>query len=476
MKTIVLTGEAVSPVELFKYDLVITSYSQVVSELVRARKFTNEMKNHVPGTKLPKRPALTLLSGIFHFSEKLMGKWLVLDEAQLIKNHRSRTFAAITVLREYFQGVVMLSGTPLDNTWRDAFSLLKQLRNHPIFKHQTMSSAFVPPGRKKKHSDRPRGTHFVRFVKAMEATTLRRPIDTIMDRLPTITTDVVQFVLPMKELINSNGEFDRYLKYQHMSKKKDADMSAKAKADRKKAGFGALMGATHWSNHPLLTDILSFEREPKKGDEPDRQLVLTEQQKEYLAAWRGRLAEDWNWRSPRVDIIIDTVNRHRDWRPDDSFVIMDESVFFLDILEIALSNMFDPIKCFRYDGREHPAKRTIILNEFRATPGASVVLASRGTGGVGLNLQHANVLIQCGPWWKESWQQQAAGRIYRAGQKKDVFVYRIEAKGFGDGIFKHCRIERFKKKKRDEKNTFNMTVMDAITRKDDVEPPERKCF
>lgn len=476
MKTIVLTGEAVSPVELFKYDIVITSYSQVVSELVRARKFVKDMDDHVPGTNLPRRPALTLLSGIFSFSEKLMGKWLVLDEAQLIKNPKSRTFTAISVLRQYFQGCVMLSGTPLDNTWRDAFSLLKQLRNHPIFSPQTMSSAFVLPGRKKKHGDRPRGTHFVRFVKALETTTLRRPTDAIMDRLPTITTDVVQFVLPMKELFNSNEEYDKYLRYQHMSKKKDANMSDKAKADRKKAGFGALMAATHWANHPLLKEILRFEREARKADQPDRQLVLTEEQKEYLEAWRGRLAEDWNWRSPKVDIIVDTVNRHRDWRPGDSFVIMDESVFFLDIVEIALSNMFDPIKCFRYDGREHPGKRTIILNEFRATSGASVVLASRGTGGVGLNLQHANVLIQCGPWWKESWQQQAAGRIYRAGQQKDVFVYRIEAKGFGNGMFKHCKVEQFKKKKRDEKNTFNMKVLDSITHKDDEMPPETVCF
>ncbi|KKY29424.1 putative dna repair and recombination protein rad54 [Diaporthe ampelina] len=480
MKTIVLTGEAVSPVELFKYQLVVTSYSQVVSELVRYRKFFKDMKDYTPGAKLPKRPTLTLLSAIFTFSTKLMGKMLVLDEAQLIKNPKSRSFSTMSVLREYFQSCVMLTGTPLDNTWKDAFSLLKLLRDHPIFTPRTMIHAFVLPGTKKKHGSRPVSTRLVRFVQALDATMLRRPQDTIQALLPTITTDVVQFIMQPADIHNSNEKFDMYLKWQHMSKKKKGKMSAKARAEEKNAGFGALISATHWTNHPSLRDILHFEKEAMKksmyADEPADNLDLSVHDQEYLQAWRGEIAKNRNWRSPRVDIILDTVNRHRDWRPDDAFVIMDESVFFLDILEIALSNMFDPIPCFRFDGRSHPAKRAIILDKFRETPGAKALLASRGTGGVGLNLQHANVLIICGPWWKKSWEDQAVGRIYRAGQAKPVFVYMIEARGFGTGRFKHCGVERFKMKKRDEKNKLNTKILEGITRKDDEEPPERRCF
>lgn len=477
MKTIVLVGETVTPVDLFKYQLVITSYSQVVSDLVRRRKFLKDIDSHIPGTMLPKRPALTLLSDIFTSNTKLIGKMLVLDEAHYFKNPKSRAYLVISLIREFFQGCVMLTGTPLDNTWKDIFTMLKQLRDHPIFVPRTMIHAFVMPGTKKEHGSKPVFTHFVRFVQALDAAMLRRPQDTIQALLPTITTDVVQFIMQPADLVNSNEEFAKYLRWQHMSKGKKAKMSAKTRESEKNAGFGALILATHWTNHPSLRDIMRFEREAmKKGMDSADDLELSTHDQEFLQAWRGGLAKDQNWRSPRVDIILDTVNRHRDWRPDDAFVIMDESVFFLDILEIALSNTFDPIPCFRFDGRSHSIKRAMILDKFRATSGARALLASRGTGGVGLNLQHANVLILCGPWWKNSWEEQAVGRVYRSGQAKPVFVYQIEAKGFGNGRFSECGVEVFKKETRDNKNESNMSILGDVTRKDDEEPPERQCF
>lgn len=480
MKTIAITAETgwVSPAELFKYHLVITSYSQVVSELVRIRKYVQNVKDYVPGATLPKRPAVTFLWGFLDPDAKPRGKVLILDEAHTFKNPKSRTFAAILWLREFYESCIMLTGTPLDNTWKDAFPLLKLIREHPIFEPRTMIHAFVRPGTKRKHNSWPMSTHLIRYKKALDSFMLRRPQDTIQALLPPITTDVVQFVMDEIDIRNSNEQFSKYLKLQHMSK---AKMSKQERKDQKLAGFGALMSATHWTNHPELKDIVQFERDPDQktpnADEPDPSIMdLSEQVQEDLRAWRAEIAKNWNWRSPRVDCIVDTVNRHRDLYPDDVLVIMDESVFFLDIIEIALTKMFDPVRCFRYDGRDHPARRAVILDKWRATPGLSALLASRGTGGVGLNLQHANVLIICGPLWKDSWYQQAEGRIYRAGQRKPVFVYRVEAMGFGRGALKFCQVEEFKKERRDSKKKINSRVLRGITRKDDEQPPKRDCY
>ena len=52
------------------------------------------------------------------------------------------------------------------------------------------------------------------------------------------------------------------------------------------------------------------------------------------------------------------------------------------------------------------------MARLNAAEGARVLLASRVTGGEGLNLQSANGLIHCGSWWKVSWEQQAEGRIH----------------------------------------------------------------
>jgi hypothetical protein len=116
---------------------------------------------------------------------------------------------------------------------------------------------------------------------------------------------------------------------------------------------------------------------------------------------------------------------------DDAFIIMDESVFFLDIVPVAIRKSFPidennpdgdttdggdipvdgKIPVFRYDGRSTPDDREAILKQFNMTTGPRVLLASLGTGGQGLNLQIADVPIRCGPWWKVPWEEQALGKV-----------------------------------------------------------------
>lgn len=71
--------------------------------------------------------------------------------------------------------------------------------------------------------------------------------------------------------------------------------------------------------------------------------------------------------------------------PDSCVIIFDESVDFLDILQIALKSMFEPAQCLRYDGREALERRGAILENFQANNG-KVLLMSRTAGGIGLNI------------------------------------------------------------------------------------------
>lgn len=238
---------------------VITSYSQVLSEHVRVRKFLRELKEWVPGTKPPRWPTISLPSDVFTFSWKHIGKILVLDEAQVVKNARGRTYAAISKLREHFDGCVMLTGTSLGNIWRDAYSLFSLLRAHPIETPQTMSLAFLPQGAKKKQIAAPEGEYLVRIKQAMDAAVLRRPMETIQHMLTSVTTDVIRFVLPKHELSESNRHFPRYQKWLFTTKGKKGETSAAQRKEEEAAGFGALIKATHWANHQLLTGILEFE-------------------------------------------------------------------------------------------------------------------------------------------------------------------------------------------------------------------------
>lgn len=54
-----------------------------------------------------------------------------------------------------------------------------------------------------------------------------------------------------------------------------------------------------------------------------------------------------------------------------------------------------------------------------------IFLVSLKAGGVGLNLTSAQYAIIYDPWWNPAVENQAADRIYRIGQKKNVTIYRL---------------------------------------------------
>lgn len=58
-----------------------------------------------------------------------------------------------------------------------------------------------------------------------------------------------------------------------------------------------------------------------------------------------------------------------------------------------------------------------------------VFLISLKTGGVGLNLTGADVVIHYDPWWNVAVQNQATDRAHRIGQTRKVTVYKMIAKG-----------------------------------------------
>lgn len=60
---------------------------------------------------------------------------------------------------------------------------------------------------------------------------------------------------------------------------------------------------------------------------------------------------------------------------------------------------------------------------------ADVFLISLKAGGTGLNLVSADTVIHYDPWWNPQAQAQATDRAYRIGQKKPVFVYDLYVEG-----------------------------------------------
>lgn len=77
------------------------------------------------------------------------------------------------------------------------------------------------------------------------------------------------------------------------------------------------------------------------------------------------------------------------------------------------------------NGSTNVQKRQEIIDEFGNAPSGSVLVAQIQSGGTGLNIQSASVVIICEPQFKPSIENQAISRAYRMGQSRNVLVYRL---------------------------------------------------
>ncbi len=98
--------------------------------------------------------------------------------------------------------------------------------------------------------------------------------------------------------------------------------------------------------------------------------------------------------------------------------------FFLDTIRaiagIPQLNCYGPI-----NGSVPPPLRQDIIDSFDKAPEGAVLLAQIQSGGTGLNIQSASVVVICEPQLKPSIENQAISRAYRMGQSRNVLVHRL---------------------------------------------------
>ncbi|KAL4727264.1 hypothetical protein ACLX1H_006170 [Fusarium chlamydosporum] len=262
------------------------------------------------------------------------------------------------------------------------------------------------------------------IIQMMDAVTLRRPVEIVSQNLPPLKNEIYQYASDSAYTASSNHCFKEF-KQRNESEEQES--------------------CWPWFD---------------KARQP-----ISEENRE----WYETVKEENNWRSERTSNLMTLVSLHRQGRPDDAFVVMDESVFFLDIVQVAISKYFDEeIPVFRYNGRECAGENNAAVERLNAAQGFRILLATRGAGGQGLNLQSANVLIRCGPWLRVSCEQQVERRIHRIRQEKPTFVYEL--------YDENCEVDNYLRKTRESNNRTNSEILDAVTHEDDMEEPWMRSF
>jgi superfamily II DNA or RNA helicase len=124
-----------------------------------------------------------------------------------------------------------------------------------------------------------------------------------------------------------------------------------------------------------------------------------------------------------VSLMLDQLPKY-----NDKLVIVSNYTQTLDVLARLCQRK--NVAFFQLDGNTPIKKRQELVDYFNIPTQREIVfLLSSKAGGVGLNLIGANRLILFDPDWNPANDAQAMGRVWRDGQKKKVFLYRLLCTG-----------------------------------------------
>lgn len=126
-----------------------------------------------------------------------------------------------------------------------------------------------------------------------------------------------------------------------------------------------------------------------------------------------------------VSLMLDELKSNGD---RDKLVIVSNYTQTLEIIANLCATK--KVSYFQLDGSTPIKKRQELVDRFNVPTAQEIVfLLSSKAGGVGLNLIGANRLILFDSDWNPANDAQAMGRVWRDGQKKKVFIYRMLCTG-----------------------------------------------
>ncbi|CAG8453973.1 15682_t:CDS:2 [Acaulospora colombiana] len=123
---------------------------------------------------------------------------------------------------------------------------------------------------------------------------------------------------------------------------------------------------------------------------------------------------------------------------NDKVLIFSKSIPTINFIQKMITQEKISGQDIRIVGDTNSSSRQELIDRFNKSEEWRVALISIKTGAVGVNLFGANRVILFDGDWNPSVAEQAIGRAYRYGQKKEVYVYRFVTYGtFEEKLFAH---------------------------------------
>ncbi len=298
--------------------------------------------------------------------------FLVLDEAQHIRNPRAKTTRAIKALP--ITRRLCLSGTPLENHLGELWSQFDFLMPGLLGDDQHFTRKFRTPIERYGDSDCQQ-----RLANVVAPFLLRRHKEDVATELPPKTE-----ILREVKLGDAQAKLYESIRISMKKRVRDA-LDARGLARSQVTVLDALLKLRQLCCHPHLLKMNSARR-------------LGESAKTALA----------------LDMIDELVAEGRRILVFSSFTSM------LSLLEQELGKRGH--RWVKLTGQTR--KRDQVIDRFQQGD-VPLFLISLKAGGTGLNLTAADTVILYDPWWNPAAEDQASARTHRIGQDKPVFVYRL---------------------------------------------------
>jgi superfamily II DNA or RNA helicase len=297
-------------------------------------------------------------------------EYVILDEAQAVKNADTQTARAVRTLRARHR--LALSGTPIENHLGELWSLFEFINPGMLGTRRAFSRMF---GRSAGTEAREKLSRIVRpFV-------LRRTKENVLPELPKKFEQTLWIDLPGEQRREYEELRDHYR--QSLLDKVERDGISKSRM----LVLEALLRLRQAASHPALIDKARASEGSGKLDALESELSN----------------------------VIDSGHKA---------IVFSQFVSMLDIVADRLDEK--GVAYCRIDGSTRD--RETQVKRFQEEPDVPLFLISLRAGGVGLNLTAADYVFLLDPWWNPAVEAQAIDRAHRIGQERTVFAYRLVAR------------------------------------------------
>ncbi|MDR1320572.1 MAG: DEAD/DEAH box helicase [Gracilibacteraceae bacterium] len=302
--------------------------------------------------------------------------YIVLDEAQYIKNQNTQNAKAVKALQGRTR--LALTGTPVENSLAELWSIFD----------------FLMPGYL---------GHYNHFRNKYESPIVKSADETALGRLRSLVRPFL--------LRRLKGEV-----LKELPPKTESVLPTEMLPEQRKI-YNATLAE--------VRQELAVKLKQVTGAQQQRFIILAALTRlRQICCDPALLYENYRGGSAKLDACLELIGNclesgHR-------LLLFSQFTSMLGIIGQRLTDLGTPF--YLLQGSTPKTERQRLVNAFNSGD-APVFLISLKAGGTGLNLTGADTVVHYDPWWNLSAQNQATDRAHRIGQQQHVSVYKLIAKG-----------------------------------------------